>query len=120
MKMKDLQSEISKILERDCGLTCPNGAENNKPSLEPLLALIKKHEREVIGEIEMEARAIDLRAYRKKPLEIWARFQGILDKKKGGKMNLMDFKANMPLKKQVELLAEYLQEEEGQKIGLND
>ena len=52
----NLHSKISKILERDCGLTCPNGAENNKPSLEPLLALIKKHERGLIEEIRKWAK----------------------------------------------------------------
>ena len=48
----NLHSKISKILERDCGLTCPNGAERNKPSLKAILALIKKHERGLIREIE--------------------------------------------------------------------
>lgn len=48
-----LESEIEKILERDCGQTCPNGAEENKPSLERLLSLIKQVADEVIGEDEI-------------------------------------------------------------------
>ena len=48
--MTTLQNEIEEILEKTCGWECPNGAENDKPSVGALLKLFESRMTEVIGE----------------------------------------------------------------------
>ena len=104
--MKDkLEKELSKILEQTCGLTCPNGAEGEKPATDAISTLIESHTKEYISktfeeilpkEVEMDFGNDEIRWTDRKGVGAeWMEFA----QRKGYNQALSDIRENLAKKK---------------------